>query len=70
MAVPSARYQAWIAKGRKPSTPRKTLNAVRHPNPKRFIEIPRCQAATRSGEQCKLEAQPGRDFCAMHKDAQ
>jgi hypothetical protein len=30
----------------------------------------RCEATTRSGERCKLDAQPGSRFCHIHSDSE
>lgn len=62
MGQPSDRYLR--SKGREA----KTRPAVRHPNPVPHILIPRCQAATASGDQCKNESSRW-EFCYQHRAA-
>lgn len=48
--------------------PPKPGRFFRHPNPEPHILLPRCQAMTESGSQCKNESSRW-DFCYQHKDA-
>jgi len=64
MGTPSARYLK--SKGLKPEKAEPEFQ--RHPNPVKFIEIPRCQAMTRDGTQCKNESSRW-DFCHQHRNA-